>query len=365
MFIIFDTTHIMYNHFLITGGAGFVGSNLGLFLKRDHPHIKVTALDNLKRRGSELNLPRLRKGGVNFIHGDIRNREDLKSAGSFDCILECSAESSVLAGYQEVPDYVINTNLIGTINCLETARRNEAAMIFLSTSRVYPIETINRLNYVEGNSRFKLTKEQSISGVSDRGIAESFPLDGPRSLYGATKLCSEFLIQEYVAMYDLKAVINRCGVLTGPWQMGKVDQGIVTHWIAQHVLGGKLTYLGYGGTGKQVRDILHIEDLYRLLLIQMDQLKDHKISVYNVGGGHKISLSLLELTRLCEQVTGKTLSIGSVLESRKGDIPLYLSDCSKVMEITGWEPIRLPETIVEEIAQWITNHRDLLQGILS
>ena len=166
-------------------------------------------------------------------------------------------------------------------------------------------------------------------------------------------------------MYDLKAVINRCGVLTGPWQMGKVDQGIVTHWIAQHVLGGKLTYLGYGGTGKQVRDILHIEDLYRLLLIQMDQLKDHKISVYNVGGGHKISLSLLELTRLCEQVTGKTLSIGSVLESRKGDIPLYLSDCSKVMEITGWEPIRLPETIVEEIAQWITNHRDLLQGILS
>ena len=99
-----------FKHILITGGAGFVGSNLGLLLKRDLPGVQVTALDNLKRKGSELNLPRLREGGVNFVHGDIRNREDLLAIDSIDLILECSAEPSVLSGYIGSPDYLINTN---------------------------------------------------------------------------------------------------------------------------------------------------------------------------------------------------------------------------------------------------------------
>ena len=113
-------------------------------------------------------------------------------------------------------------------------------------------------------------------------------------------------------MYGLKGVVNRCGVLTGPWQMGKVDQGVVVHWAARHVFGGELAYFGYGGTGKQARDILHIEDLYDLLRIQMDNLENHNGKVYNVGGGRDVSLSLLELTRLCEKASGNTLSIGCV-----------------------------------------------------
>jgi len=352
-----------FKHILITGGAGFVGSNLGLLLKRDLPGVQVTSLDNLKRKGSELNLPRLREGGVDFVHGDIRNREDLLAIDSVDLILECSAEPSVLTGYIDSPDYLINTNLIGTINCLELARLRGASMIFLSTSRVYPIETINGLNFVDGETRLKLSKDQSVPGASQRGLDETFPLEGGRTLYGTTKLCSELLLQEYIAMYNIRGVINRCGVLTGPWQMGKVDQGVVVHWAAQHVFGGELAYFGYGGTGKQVRDILHIEDLYELIRLQLNKLDTYNGKVYNVGGGYDISISLLELTGLCQKASGNVFPIGSVSETRSGDIPIFISDCAKVAEVSGWKPQRQPDEIIYEIVRWIKDHRDSLRPI--
>tara|TARA_B100000686_G_scaffold349918_1_gene444438 strand:- start:3470 stop:4546 length:1077 start_codon:yes stop_codon:yes gene_type:complete len=354
-----------FKNIVITGGAGFVGSNLGLFLKRDFSNVQITALDNLKRRGSELNLKRLEKGGVGFIHGDIRNREDILALPAFDLILECSAEPSVLAGYDGSPDYVVNTNLLGTINCLEVARHHGAAMVFLSTSRVYPIEKINKLNIIEAETRFELKDDQPVPGARLQGLNESFPLDGGRSLYGTTKLCSEFLLQEYISMYGMKGIINRCGILTGPWQMGKVDQGVVVHWAAKHVFGGKLAYFGYGGMGKQTRDILHIEDLYDLLQLQLKGFDEHNGKIYNIGGGRKISLSLLELTKLCTKASGKSLSIDSVSETQKSDIPIYISDCAKITQSTGWKPKRSPEEIIDEILRWINDNRYLLKPIFS
>ena len=354
-----------FKNILITGGAGFVGSNLGFFLKRDFPKTSITALDNLKRRGSELNLLRLQEVGIDFIHGDIRNREDLISVGSFDLILECSAEPSVLAGYDSSPNYMLNTNLIGTINCLEAARLQNSSMIFLSTSRVYPIEAINKLEIREEKTRFELEDNQPFPGAGSKGLSEKFPLEGARSLYGTTKLCSELLLQEYTAMYGIKGVVNRCAVLTGPWQMGKIDQGVVVHWAARHIFGGDLAYFGYGGTGKQVRDILHIEDLYDLIKIQMDNINDHAGNVYNVGGGRETSLSLFELTRLCEKISGNVLSIGSISETRQGDIPIYISDCSKLYNATGWKPKHNSEEIVSEIIKWIRDNQESLHPILS
>jgi len=138
-----------YQKVLITGGAGFIGASLAISLRKKYPHIAVIALDNLKRRGSELNLCRLREWGVSFIHGDIRNQEDLFLNSKIDLIIECSAEPSVLAGYGDNPFYIINTNLLGTINCLESARKNKADIVFLSTSRVYPYDAINALKTVE------------------------------------------------------------------------------------------------------------------------------------------------------------------------------------------------------------------------
>src|SRR5215471_2079915 len=139
---------------LITGGAGFVGSHLALSLKRENSDNTVVALDNLKRRGSELALRRLAAGGVEFRHGDIRNPEDIADAGSFDLLVECSAEPSVQAGLHGGERYLINTNLIGTINCLDHARRHDAAVIFLSTSRVYPIGPLRELPIVPTRTRF-------------------------------------------------------------------------------------------------------------------------------------------------------------------------------------------------------------------
>ncbi|HET9110732.1 MAG TPA: NAD-dependent epimerase/dehydratase family protein [Ktedonobacterales bacterium] len=343
-----------YHNVLVTGGAGFVGSNLALWLKRQFPDASVIAMDNLKRRGSEATLPRLRQGGVEFQHGDVRNAEDLRlDQRRIDLIMECSAEPSVLAGYGEAPDYLLNTNLIGTINCMDLARRTGADVIFLSTSRVYPIATLNALKLHEEPTRFALDAAQNIPGASERGISERFPLEGARSMYGATKLCSELLIQEYSAMYGVRAIINRCGVLTGPWQMGKVDQGVFTLWVAMHYFERELSYIGWGGGGKQVRDLLHIDDLADLLALQLARFDELHGQTYNVGGGVASSLSLLETTLLCQQITGKTIPVHAVDSNRPADLALYITDSSRISAATGWRPKRTPEQTLRSIYEWI------------
>jgi CDP-paratose 2-epimerase len=352
-----------YKRILVTGGAGFAGSNLAMALKRDLPHIEVVAFDNLKRRGAELALERLRKAGVQFEHGDVRAPEDLEAVGACDLILECSAEPSVHAGYGGSPAYVVNTNLLGTINCLEYARRHRSAMVFLSTSRVYPIAQIRQIPLEEEATRLVVAKGQSGPGWSERGISESFSLGGSRSIYGATKLASELLIEEYRAMYGLDMVVNRCGVLTGRYQMGKVDQGVTVLWMARHVFGGKLAYMGFGGQGKQVRDVLHIDDLYDLIRLQLGAIGSHSGQVYNVGGGLGVSVSLLELTEACSRISGKRIEIGSDPVTRDADIPYYVTDNGRVNAATGWTPKRTVEDILHDIHLWLCAERDILAPI--
>lgn len=351
---------------LITGGAGFVGSNLAIKLKtRYSGNARIICLDNLKRRGSELNLSRFKENGIDFVHGDIRIREDLESVGNVDLILECSAEPSVIAGYGESPAYLVQTNLSGTINCLDFARIQEAGFIFLSTSRVYPIKAINKLTYIEKETRFELASHQNKAGVSSKGFSEDFALEGSRSLYGATKLCSEYIIQEYSEMYNVPAVINRCAVLTGPWQMGKVDQGVTALWVARHIFKGELSYFGYGGEGKQVRDILHIEDLFQLICKQIETLDGSRAEIYNVGGGNEVSISLLELTKICEEVTGNRIKISSVPENRVADIPFFITDNSRISKTIDWAPKIKPREIVADIADWIYKNKNYLNNLLN
>jgi len=149
---------------LITGGAGFVGSSLALSFKRDFPEATVVAFDNLRRRGSELTLTRLKNAGVDFVHGDVRSAQDIETAGAFDCLIECSAEPSVQAGYGASPDYVVQTNLVGMFNCLEAARRQEARVIFLSSSRIYPIAALRALPLRPEASRLVLPPDANGSG---------------------------------------------------------------------------------------------------------------------------------------------------------------------------------------------------------
>jgi CDP-paratose 2-epimerase len=350
---------------LITGGAGFVGSHLALRFKQESPDSTVIAFDNLKRRGSELALHRLAAGGVEFRHGDIRNSEDLADTGSLDLLVECSAEPSVQAGLYGGERYLINTNLIGTINCLDHARRHDAAVVFLSTSRVYPIAPLRELPLVPRANRFIIPDTETGPGWSARGITEGFPLTGSRSLYGATKLCSELIITEYVALHGLRAVINRCGVLTGPWQMGKVDQGFVVLWAARHLFGGRISYNGFGGVGMQVRDVLHVKDLYRLVRKQVEQITNHSGKVYNVGGGLERSVSLAELTEACVQHTGRRLLIMSQAETNPVDIPFYVTDNTAVASATGWHPRLSVSDILDDIFCWLREHRGELEAMLT
>lgn len=355
-----------YETILITGGAGFVGSNLSVCFKKEYPYSRILAFDNLRRRGSELNIPRLRENGVEFFHGDIRYPEDLELGCKVDLLLECSAEPSVLAGYGESPQYLIDTNLVGAINCLEVARKNRADVIFFSTSRVYPYEAINNIRAVEDETRFEWSEiqDKDIPGWSKDGINADFTLIGPKTMYGATKLCAEILLQEYIRMYGLRGIINRCGVITGPWQFGKIDQGVVSLWVASHIFQKDLSYIGFGGTGKQVRDFIHVEDLFRLLQLQLEQLDSCSGETFNVGGGKKQSFSLLELTKVCEEVIGNRIRISPVLENRHGDIRIYLSDYRKVQKLYDWEPrIDLVATI-EGIVKWIKDQEKSLLYVL-
>jgi CDP-paratose 2-epimerase len=299
------------------------------------------------------------------VHGDVRVRDDLLSQAPCEYLLDCSAEPSVLAGVGGSPDYVIDTNLTGTINCLEAARRWGSRVVFLSTSRVYSIEPLGRLGLTEAPTRFELAADQPVPGASEHGISEEFPVHSARSLYGASKLASEYFLQEYAASYGIQGLVNRCGVLAGPWQMGKIDQGVMVLWVARHIFGKKLSYIGFGGTGKQVRDVLHVRDLLELLVLQLGRFESMAGKTYNVGGGRPMSVSLLELTRLCEQATGRTIPIDAVPENRANDIPVYLTDHRRVTRELGWAPSRSVETVVEDIARWITDHRAALEPILS
>ena len=155
------------------------------------------ALDNLKRRGSELNLPRLHAAGVEFMHGDVRQGGDLDAVGPFDAIVECSAEPSALAGVDGRTAYVVDSNLGGAYECFEAARRHGAQVVFLSTSRVYPYRRLCDAGLREEATRLALTDDQDAPGLSARGVSELLPLDGPRTLYGATKLAAEILLAEY------------------------------------------------------------------------------------------------------------------------------------------------------------------------
>lgn len=353
-----------YKNILVTGGAGFVGSNICVKLKQEFSGIRVTALDNLVRGGSELNIPRLKNHGVSFVHGDVRNKEDLQFA-NIDLLIECSAEPSVMAGVTSTPEYLVNTNLVGALNCFEVARRNSSDIVFLSTSRVYPVGKLNNLSFIEDKTRFSLAKNQSIDGSSENGVTEEFLLSGVRTLYGATKLSSEFILQEYINNYDIRGIINRCGLIAGPWQMGKIDQGIISLWMAKHIYGKSLSYIGFDGSGKQVRDVLDIDDLFDLLKIQLKDIKKYSGEIFNVGGGKKNSLSLLELTDFCRKISGNKIAIRSLKEERPGDIRIYISDINKITSLSGWNPKKSIKTTLEDVYKWIKDNKGMLRPILS
>ena len=346
---------------LITGGCGFIGSNLAVaFRKRGD---RVVALDNLSRRGSEILRNRIVEAGAEFVRGDIRNPEDLEQvAGPVDLMVECSAEPSVLVGIDgNDAEFMVQNNLVGSLHCFEFARKRKSAVIFLSTSRVYPYDLLNRQAYREGATRF--APAGSGAGFGPDGVGLDFPMDGARSLYGATKLASEIILQEYSRQYDLPAVITRCGVVAGPWQLGKQDQGVFTHWLVSHLLGRPLSYIGFGGQGKQVRDLLHVDDLVDLVLLQSRRISEFRGDVFPAGGSSFSSLSLLEATEICRRLAGRGVPVSAQPENRPADVMWFQTDNRTTTSRLGWKPSRGAETILRDIRDWLLANPDLTTAI--
>ena len=334
---------------LITGGCGFVGSNLALFLKKKG--FTVHTLDNLTRKGSKYNSNLLKKQKIKNYKINISNIKKIKSLPKYDLILDCCAEAAVEISKNDF-DKVINTNLIGTINILKKSKNDKSKIIFISSSRIYPLEEMNKVIKNKNlKSKIKISKM----------FSEKDKIIGPKTIYGLTKLCSEMLIEEFSYAYKLKYLINRCGVISGPLQFGKQDQGFVSLWIWRHLNKKKLSYIGYGGYGNQIRDVLHIDDLNELILLQIKNINKINNKLFTVGGSKTSYTSLSQLTKLCQKITGNKIKMGKVSKTSSYDIPYYLSDNTHVSNTYRWKPKRNINQVVMDTFLWLKKNKPIIK----
>jgi len=333
---------------LITGGCGFVGTNIAIFLfNKKH---KISTLDNLSRKGSRYNLKLLKKRNIKNYNLNVENYNKLKKLPKYDLIIDCCAEAAVEVSRKKI-DSVINTNLIGTINILKKVKKDNSKIIFLSSSRVYPVKTMNKIiNKKIIKKKIKINKM----------INENDSITGPKTIYGLTKLSSEMFIEEFSYAYGIKYIINRCGVISGPLQFGKQDQGFLSLWIWKHLNKKNLSYIGYGGFGNQIRDVLHVNDLCKLIEIQIKKFTKINNQIYTVGGSKKSFTSLKNLTRICEKITNNKIKFKKISKTSIYDIPYYISDNKKISKIYGWKPKKDINNIVKDTYDWLSQNKKTL-----
>ena len=334
---------------LITGGCGFVGSNLAIYLKKKIRNAQISSLDNLVRKGSRLNKIRLKNHNIRNYNFNIEKFDKFKKLPKFNLIIDCCAEPAIEASKRET-ERVFNTNLIGTFNVLKKCLREKTNIIFLSSSRVY---SINKLRSI--SKSLKIFKPLKIK----KKIDEKFSVESASSLYGFTKLASEKLIKELFFETRLKYIINRFGVIAGPWQFGKQDQGFVSLWLAKHLLRRKLSYIGFGGYGHQVRDLLHIDDVCEIIYLQIRKLNKVNNETFNIGGGPRNSISLKNLTKRCEELTNNKIRIKKTSRTSIFDIPYYVTDNKKIHKFYNWSPSKSINDILKDIYFWLKNNKKI------
>ena len=331
---------------LITGGCGFIGSNIAIFLKNKIKKLTIDSLDDLSRNSSKINLIRLKKNKIKNFNINISNKSKINLLKKYDFIIDCCAEASVEASKLEA-ERVFFTNLVGTFNILEKAKKDKSKIIFLSTSRVYSIKKL-------------LSKAKDINKKKyNFTINENFSKKSPISLYGFTKLSSEKLIEEYSFSDNIKYIINRFGVVSGPWQFGKQDQGFISLWLWRFMNKKKLNYIGFGGLGNQVRDIIHVEDVCELILEQINKINKINNKIFNVGGGLNNSISLKELTIKSRKITKNDIHIGKITKTSNYDIPYYVTNNKKIYSFYKWRVKRDLETIINDTFKILIKYKKL------
>jgi CDP-paratose 2-epimerase len=348
---------------LITGICGFVGKSLVECLLERHENISICGIDNLMRPGSELNRTQLRRLGATVVHGDLRVASDFESLPAVDWVIDAAANPSVLAGLQGTfsSRQLFEHNLAGLVNVLEYCRIHRASLVLLSTSRVYSISALCSIPLTENGLAFRVDKSRPFPvGATGCGIGPDFSTAAPVSLYGSTKLASEAVALEYGCAFDFRVWIDRCGVLAGPGQFGTPDQGIFSYWINGHLRKRALRYIGFGGSGKQVRDALHPRDLSELLDRQMREERAAGRRVYTVGGGTGNAMSLAELTAWCDDKFGTHVPTAD-LSPRPYDIPWVVMDNQEAESDFGWRPEISMETLLTQIASHAESNADWLE----
>jgi CDP-paratose 2-epimerase len=335
---------------LVTGGAGFVGSNLVNSLLREGHH--VTVLDSLARRGSEQNLAWLRSqnfdGTFRFVRGDVRNPDDAHAATKdADVIYHLAGQVAVTTSVAD-PRIDFEVNALGTLNVLEAARLSGRRPIFIFTST----------NKVYGGMEDVAVTEGAQSYVYrdfPHGISESQPLDF-HSPYGCSKGAGDQYVRDYGRIYGLPTVVFRMSCIYGPRQFGNEDQGWLAHFMIASVRDEPITIYG---NGKQVRDVLFVDDLVRAFRLAKEKIEITAGQIYNVGGGPQNVLAVWsEFGELLAHLKGQRVSVG-YSDWRPGDQPCYVSDIRKAHAHMGWKPEVDKVTGIQRLWDWVCSNGNL------
>lgn len=335
---------------LITGGAGFIGCNLVKNLGEDGWDLVV--LDNLSRVGSEKNLDWLRRQlSLEFVNIDIRNAQELSKIianHKFDVVIHLAAQVAVTTSVLN-PRLDFEVNALGTFNVLEAIRCYSPQTILLnaSTNKVY-----GQLR----NMRIQLTDKRYEFAEHPLGIAETHPLDF-HSPYGCSKGSADQYVTDYARIYGLRCVNFRQSCIYGYRQFGVEDQGWVAWFIIAHVLGKSITIYG---NGKQVRDVLFVDDLIFAYKCAIDKIDSVSGQAFNIGGGAQNTLSLLELTEYLEYLSKRKVKY-SFSDWRPGDQPVYISDIESVHKSLNWSPKVTPREGIARLYEWVVQNRDMFK----
>jgi CDP-paratose 2-epimerase len=341
----------MSEKFLITGGSGFIGSNLANSLLSDG--FSVTVLDSLARSGAQNNLAWLRtkhgNGRLEFVHGDIRDFATVQSAvKEVDVIYHFAGQVAVTSSVDD-PRLDFEVNSLGTLNVLEAARLSERKPIVIeaSTNKVYG--RMESVETVELESRYMYRD-------LPHGISESQPLDF-HSPYGCSKGSADQYVRDYSRIYGLRTVVFRMSCIYGPRQFGNEDQGWLVHLILAAENGTPITIYG---DGKQVRDVLFIDDLIKAYRLAVEKIDATAGQVYNIGGGPSNTISIWkEFGPLLSQISGREIPV--VFENwRPGDQLCYISDIRKAKLHMGWQPQVTSEAGLRQLREWVCSNKQLL-----
>jgi CDP-paratose 2-epimerase len=343
-------------HLLVTGGAGFIGSHTTRrYLDRGW---RVTVFDNLTRAGSSRALDWLRShpnaGGLTVVEGDVRDTEALAPlVAEADAVLHAAGQTAVTTSV-ESPREDFQNNALGTLNVLEAARESlrpdhNPVILYTSTNKVYGGMEEVGVTLVDDHYQYRDLPD---------GVSEGQPLDF-HSPYGCSKGAGDQYIHDYARIYGLRTIVFRQSCIYGVWQFGTEDQGWLAHFTIAALLDLPLTIYG---DGKQVRDVLYVDDLVDAYEAAIDQPNISAGQIFNIGGGPARAISLLDLIAILEDLRGRPMAV-SYADWRPGDQRVYVSDVGKVSAALGWSPRVDVKTGVERLFNWAASHRETLEAV--